>query len=338
MLISNERLRQILGGLWLLDGLLQLQPGMFTINLVNGIMAPNLQGQPVLVSASLSWIVEIVTQHLVMINWTIAMIQIALGICIVIGYRLKAVLIMSVIWALIVWYAGEGIGLLLTGQATFLTGAPGAVLLYALLALALYPHKKPQEALIGVGKEFPSQGFLIDNTYLLSRRNHLRWALAGFWLLSALLQFQPYWWQPEHISQVIQGVEVPGTLSAVLVSPSLHWFAEVASGRETLINLFLILLSLGLAIGLIVVRKGHWLRMLLLLSILFSLLIWWATEAFGMVFTGMATDVNSGPLLILMALACWPDTRFIAIEKCNTIPIPSLPRMKETFELSIDRH
>jgi hypothetical protein len=307
------------------------------MNLVNGIMVPNLQGQPMLVSDSLSWIVQIVTQHLVLINSTIAMIQIALGICIVVGYRLKAVLIISVIWSLIVWYAGEGLGLLLTGQATFLTGAPGAVLLYAMLALALYPRQKPQVALTRTEREIPAQGLLIANTYLLSR-NHPRWALAGFWLLAALLQLQPYWWQPEHISQAIQGVEVPGTLSSVLVGPSLHWFAEVASGREMLINLFLILLSLGLAIGLIGVQNRRWLRSLLLLSILFSLLIWWATEAFGMVFTGMATDVNSGPLLILMALVCWPDASLVALEKRNTAPIPSLPRTKETIELTIDRH
>ncbi|HEX6108353.1 MAG TPA: hypothetical protein VFZ02_02985, partial [Ktedonobacteraceae bacterium] len=260
-----------------------------------------------------------------------------LGICIVVGYRLKAVLIISVIWSLIVWYAGEGMGLLLTGQATSLAGAPGAVLLYAILALALYPHKKPQVALTCAERQIPAQGLLIANTYLLSR-NHLRWALAGFWLLAALLQFQPYWWQPEHISQAIQGVEVPGTLSGVLVSSSLHWFAEVASGRETLINLFLILLSLGLALGLIVVKKDRWLRSLLLLSILFSLLIWWATEAFGMVFTGMATDVNSGPLLILVALACWPAARLVALEERNTAPIPSLPRTMEAIELTIDRY
>jgi hypothetical protein len=57
-----------------------------------------------------------------------------------------------------------------------------------------------------------------------------------------------------------------------------------------------------------------------------------------MVFIGMATDVNSGPLLILVALVCWPDARFVALEKRNTAPIPSLPRTKETIGLSIDRH
>ena len=46
MLISNERLRYILGGLWLLDGLLQLQPGMFTMNLVTGIIIPLLTTSP----------------------------------------------------------------------------------------------------------------------------------------------------------------------------------------------------------------------------------------------------------------------------------------------------
>jgi hypothetical protein len=37
ILLSNERLRRVLGGLWLLDGLLQLQPGMFTLNLVQNV-------------------------------------------------------------------------------------------------------------------------------------------------------------------------------------------------------------------------------------------------------------------------------------------------------------
>jgi hypothetical protein len=338
MLISNERLRHILGGLWLLDGLLQLQPGMFTMNLVTGIMAPNLQGQPAPVTASLHWIVQIVTQHLALINWTIALIQIAFGICVVAGYRLRALLIMSVIWALVVWYAGEGMGLLLTGQATTLSGAPGAVLLYALLALALYPRQKPQVAVTSTEREIPAQGILIESTCLLSR-NHLRRVLAGFWLLAALLQLQPYWWQPEHIAQAIQGVEGLGTLSGMLVSPSLQWLADAASGRETAINLSLILLSLGLAFGLIIVKKGRLFRSLLLLSILLSLLIWWATEAFGMIFTGMATDVNSGPLVILVALACWPVARSFALGMRSNAPaIPSLPRTKETVELTIDRY
>jgi len=37
-----------------------------------------------------------------------------------------------------------------------------------------------------------------------------------------------------------------------------------------------------------------------------SLLFWYSTEAFGMIFTGMATDFNSGLLVVVLALACMP--------------------------------
>jgi len=37
-----------------------------------------------------------------------------------------------------------------------------------------------------------------------------------------------------------------------------------------------------------------------------SVILWWGAEAFGMVLTGMATDFNSGLLLVVIALACWP--------------------------------
>jgi hypothetical protein len=41
-------------------------------------------------------------------------------------------------------------------------------------------------------------------------------------------------------------------------------------------------------------------------SMVLSLLLWWATEGCGQLLTGTATDVNAGPLLVVLALACWP--------------------------------
>ena len=41
MLLSRKTLQRILGVLWLIDGLLQLQPQMCTMNMVNGIMKPD---------------------------------------------------------------------------------------------------------------------------------------------------------------------------------------------------------------------------------------------------------------------------------------------------------
>lgn len=67
-------------------------------------------------------------------------------------------------------------------------------------------------------------------------------------------------------------------------------------------------LRLSLGIGLAVVKAGR-VRPLLVGSIVLSLVLWWATEACGQLLTGTATDVNRGPLLVLLALACWPAHR-----------------------------
>jgi hypothetical protein len=47
-----------------------------------------------------------------------------------------------------------------------------------------------------------------------------------------------------------------------------------------------------------------------------SVIIWYFSEAFGMILTGMATDFNSGLLLVVMALAVWP--RVSAIREART--------------------
>jgi hypothetical protein len=42
-------------------------------------------------------------------------------------------------WSLGVWWFGEGLGMVLTGDTSPVNGAPGAVILYALLAVLLWP-------------------------------------------------------------------------------------------------------------------------------------------------------------------------------------------------------
>jgi hypothetical protein len=42
------------------------------------------------------------------------------------------------------------------------------------------------------------------------------------------------------------------------------------------------------------------------LAVAVALIIWVAGEDFGGIFAGSATDPNTGPLLILLAVAYWP--------------------------------
>jgi hypothetical protein len=312
MLLSQKRLRQILGVLWLIDGLLQLQPAMFTMNMVNKVMDPTASGQPGLIAASLNWIIAVTTQNLIAINLLIVVAQIILGILLIAGLWVRGTVIISIIWALIVWYGGEGMSMLLTGQASALTGAPGAVLLYPLLGLAIYPQRTPND---------PSGE---SNESGLLSRLQLRWILAGFWVFVALLQLQPYWWQDGQISEFISGMTGQGGLDGILLDPMFNVLAIITVHVEVVLNVLLIIIFLALGIGLAVVKQDR-VRPWLIASILVSVLLWWGAQGFGMILTGMATDFNSGLLLIVMALGCWPKASLLQAARK-----PSIPDAKQT--------
>lgn len=293
MLLSQKLLRQILGVLWLVDGLLQVQPQMFTSNMVDSVLLPTLESQPTPVAASLHGIIVLITQHLTLINLLIAVVQVEIGLLLLLGIWVRGAVILSAVWALIVWYGGEGLGMLLTGQTSIITGAPGAVLLYPLLGLLVYPRtRSPRDASTTTGEDA-----------LLSRAQ-FRWVFAGFWLFAALLQLQPYWWQSGQLSQAVSDMVGQGGLDSILVDPIIQPLGASIASLEIPLNSLLIMAFLALSIALAVAQQRY-LRPLLAVSIMLSFLIWW-TQAFGMIFTGLATDFNTGLLLILMALACWP--------------------------------
>ncbi len=73
---------------------------------------------------------------------------------------------------------------------------------------------------------------------------------------------------------------------------------------------------LALGIGLAVARQEQ-LRPFLIASIIVSLVIWYLSQAFGMILTGMATDFNSGLLVVVMALACWPKVQSLRFARAR---------------------
>lgn len=308
MLLSRKTLQRVLGMLWLIDGLLQLQPQMFTMNMVNSIMKPVLQGQPGLIEPSLQFIVTQTTLHLTAVNLLVASVQVCLGL----GFLLlpdrwvKTVVLVSIVWAFIVWYGGEGMSMLLTGQASILTGAPGAVLLY----LAVSPRMKPDEASKGGRRKTDDDG-------LLSRK-YLCKLLAGFWCFAALLQLQPNWWQQGQISQSIGALVGQGGLNSVLVDPVLLQVSTVMANIEIALNSVLIVVFLTIGIGL-AVFKDKQVRPFLFASIIVSLVFWYFSQAFGMILTGMATDFNSGLLIVVMALACWPIVQAQRVVRADVV-------------------
>ena len=86
--------------------------------------------------------------------------------------------------------------------------------------------------------------------------------------------------------------------------PALHCFPARELGKNAVL-LSVLEFDQGIGIGLAVAKEQQ-LRPFLIASIVASVLFWYISQAFGMILTGMATDFNSGLLLVVLALAIWP--------------------------------
>ena len=134
----RRALQLALGALWLLDGMLQFQPSMFGRGFPQ-MLAGSAQGNPAVVARPITWSAGIIGHHVVALNAVFAVSQLLLGLGIAWRPAVKLALAGSVAWSLAVWWLGEGLGGVLAGTASPVDGAPGAVLLYALLAVLLWP-------------------------------------------------------------------------------------------------------------------------------------------------------------------------------------------------------
>ena len=138
---ARRRLQLLLAGLWLLDGVLQLQPVMFTRRFP-AMLAESAAGQPGVVAAPVTWAARLIAGHPAPANAAFAALQIALGLGLAWRPAVRPALAGSVLWGLAVWWLGEGLGGLFTGTASPVGGAPGAALLYAVLAVLLWPPRR----------------------------------------------------------------------------------------------------------------------------------------------------------------------------------------------------
>ncbi|MHB1877582.1 MAG: hypothetical protein ACYCPF_22335, partial [Streptosporangiaceae bacterium] len=136
---ARRWLRIALGLSWLADGLLQLQPSMFTSAFVSSVLAPAAMGNPAPVAGLITAASRAIGPHVAVWNAAFAGVQLAIGAGLLWRRTGRAALAGSVLWGLAVWVIGEGLGGLLTGTASPLTGSPGAALLYAITAVLLWP-------------------------------------------------------------------------------------------------------------------------------------------------------------------------------------------------------
>jgi hypothetical protein len=280
--ITPRSVRVTLGLFWLIDGGLQFQPYMFSHNFIAQTIGAMAAGQPAPIQWTINTAVQIASPYRVEFNALFALVQVAIGVGLIAGRRwLKPALLLSFAWAFIVWWFGEGVGMIPMGMASPLTGAPGAVLLYALVGVIVWPTAKTADISVASG------GLLGDY--------YARVAWGILWLLLAVLTLQP-------VNRAANGFSSTfSTAASSSPGPFANLNSSLASvfagrGAVSAVVLAVILAAIGIAVFLDWYRNAF-----LVAGSVFALLIWITAEYFGGMFTGQGTDPNSGPMILLLA-------------------------------------
>ena len=276
-----------LGIIWLADGLFQLQPKMFGTAFANSVILPSAQGQPAIISNVITHTAHLMAAQPVLTDLLFGGIQLLIGAGLLIRDTVKPALVLSFVWALGVWSLGEGFGGLFNGTALPLTGAPGAALLYLAIGLLVWPKRAPRDTHGPAAAEGP----------LREGGGIALWALV--WCGFGVLWLLPASSNSGALSGALKGAAAgePGWLAHVQLSVA-HSLGS-GGGSVALVAAFL---SFFVGVGPILFRRN---AIFLIVGVAMALDFWVLGQAFGQVFTGMATDPDTGPLLVLLALAVY---------------------------------
>jgi hypothetical protein len=283
--LARRHLEIALGVLWLIDGLLQLQPFMFSREFYTGVLGMANMGLPGPVADGDYHVATLLTAHPALWNSGFALLQLLLGLGILWRRTSRVALICSVPWAVGVWIIGEGFGAMFMPGTSLLTGAPGAALLYALVALMLLPTAG--------NTRLPGQRI---------SRSGLRIGAAGWaliWTGGALLELEGI----NHAMTVPSAQIANGSYG----EPAVFRFIDMEGGRLIGQHGYLF----ALVLGLFAVLAGWgmfvpgWRRVSLAIGIVMAVFVGVVGQDLGAIFTGRGTDPGSGPVLILLALALW---------------------------------
>ena len=295
-----------LGVLWLADGAFQLQPFMFGRGFVNQILMPAYMGSPAGVTGPALAVTRLILHAPAAWNAAFAITQLLLGAGLLWRPAVRAALAGSVVWALAVWWVGEGLGGVLSGMASPLTGAPGAVILYALLAVLAWPlASSTMQASSGQAR---TEG---------ADRRDVAPVAAGspLGLTGARVAWLVLWGSFAYF--ILQAADrAPGAVRntfAGLTAGEPGWIAAMDRGIASAAGGHGLAISIGLAVVFVAAGLGvFWpatTRPALVLSVIVALAIWVLGENFGAIATGQGTDPNTGLLLVALAAAFWPLTR-----------------------------
>ena len=280
------------GLLWLLDGLLQAQPGM-AVGLPSQVVAPAADGSPGWVQHLVNWAGTAWSYHPVQAGAAAVWIQVGIGLWLLFAARgplARLAGVAGVAWGLVVWVFGEALGGVLAPGLSWLTGAPGAAALYVVAgALVALPGRAWAGPRLGRVLLAGTGAVLAASAVLQA------WPGRGFWQGSVA-------GQPGSLTSMVQSM-------AATSQPG--GFESLASGSAAFVrahgfgvNLFavLALAGLGATMAASALPAGRRLaRPAVIALVVFCLADWVLIQDFGF-FGGLGTDPNSAIPFALLAV------------------------------------
>ncbi len=286
--VTTRGIQIALGLVWLLDGLFQFKSFMYTHSIVTEVFVPAAEKQWSIVGGPMHTFDTFYGHDLTLWNTLSGEIQVAIGLGLMLSRKtVRPALLASFGWAFVVWWFGEGFGGLTSNTLPSpLMGAPGAVVLYAIVGLLVWPTSRED------GCSPADIGPLRDRGGL--------YAWSGLWALSAGLWLVNVNRASGATHEMVEG----------MAAASPHWLATFQTsvgnhtqGSGTTIAVVLAIVSVAVALG--VWTRLRWAA--LAVGIVVSLAYWVLGQSLGGPFWAEgATDFNSGPLFVLLAVALFP--------------------------------
>jgi cytochrome oxidase Cu insertion factor (SCO1/SenC/PrrC family) len=277
------------GLLWLLDGILQAQPKMAG-GLAAQIIEPTAAASPAWVRHLVNWGGTIWSYHPITSGAASVWIQVGIGGWLLVaksGRWSRLAGLASVGWGLVVWVFGESFGGIFAPGLSWLTGAPGAVLIYvvagALIALPERAWRGPplgRLLLGGIGLFFIGMAVL------------QAWPGRGFWQGTIA-------GQPGTLAGMVQ--DMSGTPQPHVLSALVGRFGSVAAGNGFAVNLAVVIALAAMGAAFLTGRPAL-VRYAVWFGVVFCLADWVLVQDFGF-WGGLGTDPNSMIPLILVFTA-----------------------------------
>ena len=291
--VAEPSWRQVLrigfGLVWVFDGILQAQPKM-AIGLPSQVIEPTAASSPHWVQHVVNWAGTSWSYHPMQAGASAVWIQVGIGLWLLAaprGLLSRLAGLTSVGWGLVVWVFGESFGGIFAPGLTWLFGAPGAVLIYAVAgALIALPERTWPSPWIGRGILAGTGVFLIGMAVLQA------WPGRGFWQGTVHHQPGTLASMTGGMAQTSQPGFLAGWVNAFTSFDEAHGFA---------VNLFtvIVLAVIGAAF---VTGQRRLVRPAVIVFTVLCLADWVLIEDFGF-FGGLGTDPNSMIPFALLAIS-----------------------------------